>query len=83
MESLNKTETPIFLSVVCFFVSKGNLFDVYLILQERSVELNNSTAGARFSGSVIFLPSKHTKEYIYMYNTVIYCKLFYQSARKI
>ena len=31
MKSLNKTETPIFLSVVCFFVSKGkgNLFDVY------------------------------------------------------
>ena len=31
MKSLNKTETPIFLSVVCFFVSKGNLFDVYFI----------------------------------------------------
>ena len=28
MKSLSKTETPIFLSVV-FFVSKGNLFDVY------------------------------------------------------
>ena len=29
MKSLNKTETPIFLSVVCSFFSKGNLFDVY------------------------------------------------------
>ena len=31
MKSLNETETPILLSVVCFFVSKGNLFDVYFI----------------------------------------------------
>ena len=31
LKSLNKTETPICLSVVCFFVSKGNLFDVYFI----------------------------------------------------
>ena len=29
MKSLNKTETPIFLSVVCSF-SKNNLFDIYL-----------------------------------------------------
>ena len=29
MKSLNKTQTRIFLSVV-FFVSKGNLFDVYV-----------------------------------------------------
>ena len=32
MKSLNKTETSIFLSVVCrSFVSKGNLFDVCFI----------------------------------------------------
>ena len=31
MKSLNKTESPIFLSVV-FFVSKSNLFDVYFTL---------------------------------------------------
>ena len=28
-KSLNKTETPIFLIRSVFFVSKGNLFDVY------------------------------------------------------
>ena len=29
MKSLNKTESPIFQSVVSFFVSKGSVFDVY------------------------------------------------------
>ena len=31
MKSLNKTETPIFFICCVFFVSKGNLFDVYFI----------------------------------------------------
>ena len=31
MKSLNKTETPIFLSVVCSLFPKGNLFDVYYL----------------------------------------------------
>ena len=31
MKSLNKTEAPIFLICIVFFVSKGNLFDVFFI----------------------------------------------------
>ena len=32
MKSLNKTETPNFVPVVCSVFSKGNLFDVYFIV---------------------------------------------------
>ena len=34
IKSLNKTETPIFLICSVFFVSKGNLFDVYFTTRQ-------------------------------------------------
>ena len=37
MKSLNKTKTPIFLICSVFFVSKGNLFDVYFTIRGRLI----------------------------------------------
>ena len=44
MKSLNKTDTPIFLFVVCFFVSKGNFWRLFVISCEFSTweQLNSS-----------------------------------------
>ena len=51
MKSLNKTETPIFLSVVCFLFPKAIFFDVYFNAKKVYTHLYTLTYTGVYRGS--------------------------------